>query len=151
MSDTMQKLDAISKEMSRLRNERDTLYVIWARETQEKLRPLIGLCVKHNEWYYKIIDVPIIHAQKTGFKFNQYQLPCLKVKIKDIDDESYSENGLDILDYDTLFSQACEYDDPMAYFIKYNKRSLITMEEFDAALEKVFDRIRILGKRGDAK
>lgn len=151
MSNTMQQLNDISKEMSELRSKRDTLYVVWAREIQEKLRSLIGLCVKHNDWYYKIIDVPRIHVRKIGFEFNQYQLPCLIVKVKDINDKNYSENGLDILDYDTLFSQACEYDDPMAYFIKYNKRSLITMEEFDAVLEKVFDQIRMLGKCGDAE
>lgn len=145
MSDIEIKMDALNKQITDLKLKYDELRSINIIELQEKLRPLVGKSFKDKDNnYFRIIDVPHVEYNKTYTSLNEYQIPAL---VCYAEPRTYEDGGW--IDIVTRFSTASHDASP----IDCIRREYVEVspEEFDATLEKAFDEIRALGKRGDAK
>ena len=110
---------------------------------QAKLRPLVGLCCKSsdNRIFWKIIDVPQLEYKipisSIHSHINEYQLPVLCI----------TSNSLEIEDkgihFDTLFSRAVDAEDSLEYF--KSERNIISLDEFNAELDKMMNFYKGLG------
>ena len=144
MSDVRTKMGKLGIEITNLKIEYEELRTIYIKELQEKLSILVGMSFKdqYND-YFRIIDVPQPEYNKSYTSFNEYQIPVL-VCYKD-----YAFENINRIAVVTRFSQAALADDPVECIRQ--EYTEIPAEEFDAELEKAFDEIRALGKRGDVK
>ena len=144
MSDIEIKMDSLNKQISDLKLEYEKLRSINIIELQEKLSVLVGMSFKdqYND-YFRIIDVPHPQYNKSYTLFNKYQIPVLAC---------YNDPALKNIDriaIVTRTSKASHAEDP----VKCIKQEYteVPAEEFDAELEKAFNKIRVLGKRGDTE
>lgn len=143
MSDTEIKMKEISDRIIDLKLEYEKLRSINIIELQEKLSALVGMSFKdqYND-YFRIIDVPHVEYNKAYTSFNEYQIPVLAC----YNDPAFE--NIDRIAFVTRTSKASHAEDPVECI--RNEYTEIPAEEFDSELEKVFDKIRALGKRGDA-
>ena len=131
-----ERIREIDRQETELRQERHRLLETVIAKQQEKLRATVGLCFRlRNGDCVKIIDVPQKQEGRLGTYFNEYQLPVLKIVADDYDLIPFEE--------DTLFSHAVNCQDMEAQLRK--EYEMITLEEFNAELEKRFQEIRELG------
>lgn len=145
MSDTEIKMEKIGKQIEELKREYEKLRSIQIVEQQDKIEMLIGMSFKDAcNNYFRIIDIPHVEYCKSHTSFNEYQIPAL---ICYNDPTICADAGR--IAIDTRFSTASYAEDPIERIRKEYVE--VSAEEFDAALEKAFDEIRALGKRGDAK
>lgn len=143
MSDTEIKMKEISNQITDLKNEYEKLRSINIIELQEKLSALVGMSFKdERNDYFRIIDVPRPEYNKSHTSFNEYQIPVL-VCYKDS-----AFKNIDRIAIVTRTSKASHAEDPVECI--RGEYTEMPAEEFDAELEKVFDEIHSLGKRGDA-
>lgn len=143
MSDVEIKMDALNKQITDLKLEYEKLRSINIIKLQEKLSALVGMSFKDkSDDYFRIIDVPHVEYNKAYTSFNEYQIPVLAC----YNDPAFE--NVDRIAFVTRFSKASHAEDPVECI--RNEYAEIPAEEFDAELEKVFDEIRALGKRGDA-
>ena len=144
MSDTKIKMKEISNQITDLKVEYEKLRDNYIIELQEKLNALVGMSFKdqYND-YFRIIDVPQPEYNKSYTLFNEYQIPVLAC----YNDPAFE--NIDRIAFVTRTSKASHAEDPIECI--RSEYTEIPAEEFDAELEKVFDEIRALGKRGDAK
>ena len=145
MSDVKNKMTEIRNQITDLKIEYERLRSDYIRELQDKLSKLVGMSFKDgDDIYFRIIDIPLVQYNKSCTSFNEYQLPAL-----------YCFNDPTIradvgkLAIETIFSTASHAEDPIECI--RSEYTEIPAEEFDAKLEKAFDEIRSLGKRGDAE
>ena len=145
MSDVKNKMDEIRNQITDLKIEYEKLRSDRIKELQNKLSKLVGMSFKEeDDIYFRIIDIPLVQYNKSCTSFNEYQLPALFC----YNDPTIRADVGRLLIRD-VFSCASHAEDP----VKCIKQEYteIPAEEFDAELEKAFDEIRFLGKRGDAK
>ncbi len=145
MSDAEIKMKEISNQITDLKLEYERLHGNYIRELQDKLGKLVGMSFKsvNGAYYFRIIDIPIVKYNKAYTSFNEYQIPAL---ICYNDPTICADVGR--IAIDTRFSTASHAEDPIERI--RNEYMEVSAEEFDAELEKAFDEIRSLGKRGDA-
>jgi len=144
MNDTEIKMKEISNQITDLKLEYEKLRSINIIELQEKLSVLVGMSFKDQyNYYFRIIDVPQPEYNKSYTLFNEYQIPVLAC----YNDPAFE--NIDRVAIVTRFSKASHAEDPVECI--RSEYTEIPEEEFDAELEKAFDEIRSLGKRGDAK
>ena len=144
MSDIEIKMEKIGKQIEELKREHEKLRSIQIIELQDKIEMLVGMSFKDAcNNYFRIIGIPHIEYCKSHTSFNEYQIPAL-----------ICYNDLTIcadvgrIAIDTRFSTASHAEDPIERI--RNEYTEVPAEEFDAELEKAFDEIRSLGKRGDS-
>lgn len=144
MSDVEIKMDTLNKQITDLKLEYEKLRSINIIELQEKLSALVGMSFKdqYND-YFRIIDVPQPEYNKSYTLFNEYQIPVLAC----YNDPAFE--NIDRIAFVTRTSKASHAEDPVECIKQ--EYTEVPAEEFDAELEKAFDEIRSLGKRGDAK
>ena len=143
MSDTEIKMKEISNRIADFKLEYEKLRDNYIIELQEKLSALVGMSFKDQcNDYFRIIDVPHPEYNKSYTAFNEYQLPALACY-----NDSVFKN-VDRIAVVTRFSKASHAEDPVECIKQ--EYTEVPAEEFDAELEKAFDEIRSLGKRGDA-
>ena len=143
-SDTEIKMKEISNQITDLKLEYERLRGDYIRELQDKLGKLVGLSFKskNGTYYFRIIDIPIVEYNKTYTSFNEYRLPALIYYSDPTDHGDVGRLGIQ-----EIYSEAAHAENPIN-FIR-SEYTEIPAEEFDAKLEKAFDEIRSLGKRGD--
>ena len=124
----LNELKDVQRQISNLNNELFRLEHKRYEEICNILRPLVGLCLKGAEPgssvnnYYKIIDIPPCKTLMTGYSYNEYQIPCIKVNLV--------KNTIETT---TLFTRSA-YSDNVLEYIK-SEYEIITPEEFaDAVL-----------------
>ena len=124
------EISELNKEMLQIKNtirdvedEKEVLF-------SQLMKPLIGKAFKQGTVYYLISDIP--RPEGMTNKINWYQIPCI----------SFNSTGLDSfeLSSDTLFSRACEYDDPIKYFKQMPIFEEITLEEFKSTYLELFNK-----------
>lgn len=121
------KLKDVQTQISNLNNELFKLEYKRYEEICNILRPLVGLCLKGAESsssvnnYYKIINVPSCKTLFTGYYYNEYQMPCIKVNLL--------KNTIETT---TLFTRSA-YSDNALECIK-GEYEIITPEEFTDAV-----------------
>ena len=142
MSDVRTKMGKLGIEIANLKIEYEELRTICIKEVQEKLSILVGMSFKDlNNDYFRIINVPRPEYNKSYTSFNEYQIPVLVCYT-----DSAFEN-INRIRVATRFSMASSAEDPVECI--RSEYTEVSAEEFDAELEKAFDEIRALGKRGD--
>ena len=142
MSDVEIKMKEISNQVTDLKLEYEKLRDNYIIELQEKLSALVGMSFKDQcNDYFRIIDVPHPEYNKSYTSFNEYQIPALVCY-----NDSVFKN-VDRIAFVTRFSKASHAEDPVECIRR--EYTEISAEEFDAELERVFNEIRVLGKRGD--
>ena len=145
VSDTEIKMEKIGKQIEELKREHEKLRSIQIIELQDKIETLVGMSFRDEcNNYFRIIGIPHVEYCKSCTSFNEYQIPVL---ICYNDSTICADAGR--IAIDTRFSTASHAEDPIERIRK--EYIEVSPEEFDAALEKAFDEIRALGKRGDAK
>ena len=145
MSDVKIKMNEIGNQITDLKIEYEKLLGNYIKELQDKLRKVVGMSFKDGDViYFRIIDVPIVRYNKSYPLFNEYQLPALFC----YNDPTIRADVGRLIIRD-VFSMASSAEDPVECI--RSEYTEISAEEFDAELEKAFDEIRSLGKRGDAK
>lgn len=136
-----QEINALNNEFKELNREmsqiRDSMKDI--EDTKNALlsllmRTLIGKAFKSGDLYYLISGVPQPEGMMNSI--NWYQIPYI----------GFNSNNVELFS-DTLFSRACEYDDPIKAFRQDPIYEEITLEEFEKAylelFEKKLDEIKI--------
>lgn len=145
MSDTEIKMKEISNRITDLKLEYEKLRGHHIEDLQNKLSKLVGMSFKDgDDIYFRIIDVPLVQYNKSYTAFNEYQLPALFC----YNDPTIRADVGRLIIRD-IFSCASHAEDPVECIKQ--EYTEVPAEEFDAELEKAFDEIRALGKRGDAK
>ena len=145
MNVTEIKMKEISNQITDLKIEYEKLRSNHIKELQDKLSKLVGMSFKDgDDIYFRIIDIPLVQYNKSCTSFNKYQLPALFF----YNDPSIRGDVGRLFIRDVI-SHASDADDPIECI--RSEYTEVPAEEFDAELEKVFDEIRSLGKRGDAK
>ena len=145
MNVTEIKMKEISNQITDLKIEYEKLRGNYIEELQDKLRKVVGMSFKDEyDDYFRIIDIPIVEYNKSITSFDEYHLPAL---ICYNNPDIWTDVGRLIIG--TRYSMASHADDPIECI--RSEYTEIPTEEFDAELEKAFDEIRALGKRGDAK
>ena len=144
MSDVKNKMDEIRNQITDLKIEYEKLRSNNIKELQDKLSNLVGMSFKDgDDIYFRIIDIPIVRYNKSCTLFDKYGLPALFCYN---DPTIRADVGRLIIR--NVISHASDADDPIECI--RSEYTEIPAEEFDAELEKAFDEIRSLGKRGDA-
>lgn len=145
MSDVKNKMTEICNQITDLKIEYEKLRGNYIEELQDKLRKVVGMSFKDgDDIYFRIIDIPLVRYDKACTSFNEYQLPALLY----YNDPTIRADVGRLIIHD-VFSTASHAEDPVECI--RGEYTEIPAEEFDAALEKAFDQIRALGKRGDAE
>ena len=145
MSDTEIKMKEISNQITDLKLEYEKLRGNHIEELQNKLNKLVGMSFKdEDDNYFRIIDIPLVQYNKSYTAFNEYRLPILFC----CNDPTIRADVGRLIIRD-VFSRASHAEDPVECIKQ--EYTEVPEEEFDAELEKAFDEIRFLGKRGDAK
>lgn len=145
MSDVKIKMDEIGNQITDLKIEYEKLRGHYIEELQDKLRKVVGMSFKDEfDTYFRIIDIPVVEYNKSDTSFNEYQLPVL---VCYVNPDIWTDAGRLVIS--TRYSMASHADDPIECI--RSEYTEIPAEEFDAELEKAFDEIRALGRRGDAK
>lgn len=113
----------IKNSMKDIEDEKEILLI-------QLMKPLIGKAFKSDTVYYLITDIP--RPEGDSSRINWYQIPCM----------SFNSTGLDSfeLSSDSLFSRACEYDDPIKYFKQMPIYEEITLEEFKNTYLELFNK-----------
>lgn len=117
------ELKDVQRQISNLNNELFRLEHKRYEEICNILRPLVGLCLKGAKSgssvnnYYKIIDVPPCKTLLTGYSYNEYQMPCIKVNLL--------KNTIETT---TLFTRSAHSDNALEH-IK-SEYEIIEPEEF---------------------
>lgn len=125
----------ISQEISKLRMEYRELSDQGIEYSQEKLKPLVGLCFRFLDRYAVITDVPQVEYTMIDTHFDPYQLPMLIIGREFKDEQSivpFYES--------TIYSRAVDEDDPEQYFRLHNK--IISKEEFVDRLNEALKKMR---------
>ena len=144
MSDIEIKMKEISNKISDLKIEYEKLRGNNIEELQNKLRMLVGMSFKDKDNnYFRIIDIPLVQYNKSYTAFNEYRLPILFC----CNDPTIQADVGRLIIRD-VFTFASHAEDPVECIKQ--EYTEVPAEEFDAELEKAFDEIRALGKRGDA-
>lgn len=145
MSDTEIKMEEISNQITDLKIEYEKLRGNRIKELQDKLNKLVGMSFKdEDDNYFRIIDIPPVQYNKSCTAFNEYRLPILFC----CNDPTIRADVGRLIIRD-VFTRASHAEDPVECIKQ--EYTEVPAEEFDAELEKAFDEIRSLGKRGDAK
>jgi len=145
MSDTEIKMEEISNQITDLKIEYEKLRGNRIKELQYKLDKLVGMSFKDKDNnYFRIVDIPLVQYNKSYTAFNEYRLPILFC----CNDPTIRADVGRLIIRD-VFTRASHAEDPVECIKQ--EYTEVPAEEFDAELEKAFDEIRSLGKRGDAK
>jgi len=145
MSDVEIKMNALNKQITDLKLEYEKLRGNRIKELQYKLDKLVGMSFKDKDNnYFRIVDIPLVQYNKSYTAFNEYRLPILFC----CNDPTIRADVGRLIIRD-VFTRASHAEDPVECIKQ--EYTEVPAEEFDAELEKAFDEIRSLGKRGDAK
>jgi len=129
--DLKDRIEAIDIQIQELRNQRYELENELMVSQQEKLKALLGACVKMRAGLIcKVIDVPQKEwGHDTHPHFNPYQIP---VRVIDADTcEIYEE---------TLFSRSVDFSEPLKHL--YDEYPQCDAKEIKVALDKVIKLIK---------
>lgn len=125
------RIEALDTQIEELRNQRYELDNELVSTQQEKLKALLGACIKTKAGLIcKVIDVP---HKEWGHDmhphFNAYQLPVRVISIDTF--EIYEE---------TLFSRAVDFSEPLKHL--YEEYTKCEPKELEEALDKIVKLIK---------